>query len=92
MPTLDLNAGGLLPVLVELIAKDRGNDHERADDKIENVAIHGLVARFRFQKRVSMANWTSACHALERNAEARRFARVRAIFPGCLRNWSHRNI
>jgi hypothetical protein len=35
-----LDASGLLPLLVELIAEDYGGNGERADDKVENVAIH----------------------------------------------------
>jgi hypothetical protein len=38
---LDLDALGLLPLLVELKADDRGNDYERGDDEVESVAIHG---------------------------------------------------
>src|SRR4249920_2695552 len=40
---IDLDAGGLLPCLVELIAQDGGGDGEYADDEVENVAIHGHV-------------------------------------------------
>ena len=31
--------GGFLPLLIELIAEDRGGDGEYADDQVENVAI-----------------------------------------------------
>ena len=40
----DLDSGRLLSLLIELIAEDRGGDGEHADDEVENVAIHGLVA------------------------------------------------
>jgi hypothetical protein len=41
---IDLDASGLLPLLVELIAKNHGGDGEHADDEIENIAVHALVA------------------------------------------------
>jgi len=37
----DLDAGGLLPFLVELIAENHGDDGERADNEVADVAIHG---------------------------------------------------
>ena len=37
---VDLDASGLLPLLVEVITQDRGGDGERADDEVENVAIN----------------------------------------------------
>lgn len=46
----DLNATGLLPLLVELIAEDRCCNDKRADDEVENVSIHGPVAPFRVQQ------------------------------------------
>jgi hypothetical protein len=36
---VDLDAGGLLALLVEPIAQDHGGDGERADDEVEDVAI-----------------------------------------------------
>ena len=40
-----LDASGLLPLLVELIANDHGNDDEHADNEVENVTLHSLVPR-----------------------------------------------
>jgi len=40
---VDLDTGGLLPLLVELITDHRGDDGKNADDEVENVTIHGLV-------------------------------------------------
>jgi len=36
---IDLDAGRLLTILIELIAEDHGNDSEHANDEIESVAI-----------------------------------------------------
>lgn len=41
---VDLDAGGLLPLLIELIAEDYGGDGEYADDEVKNVTIHGPTA------------------------------------------------
>jgi hypothetical protein len=37
---VELDAGGLLPLLVELIAQDHDGNGELADNKLENSAIH----------------------------------------------------
>jgi len=39
-PRCCIDTRGLLPLLVKLIAEDRDGDDERADDEVENVAIH----------------------------------------------------
>jgi hypothetical protein len=41
---VDLDTGGLLPLLIELVAEYPGGDGENADDDLENVTVHGLVA------------------------------------------------
>ena len=41
---VDLDVRGLLPLLVEPIAKTHGGDGEHPDDKVETVAIPGRVA------------------------------------------------
>jgi hypothetical protein len=43
---VDLDACSLVPFLVELIAQDHGGDGERADDEVENVAIHHQTVLF----------------------------------------------
>jgi hypothetical protein len=40
LANVDLDASGLLPLLLELIAQDHGGDGERADDEVENIACH----------------------------------------------------
>jgi hypothetical protein len=45
---VDLDAGGLLPILVELIAQDHDGNGERADNKVENSATHRPAALFSF--------------------------------------------
>ena len=45
---VDLDASGLLPLLVELIAQDHDGNDERADNKVENVVIHRSAAFFCF--------------------------------------------
>ena len=44
---VELDASGLLPLLVELIAQDHDGNGELADNKLENGAIH-LPAAFFF--------------------------------------------
>src|SRR5450631_3776787 len=39
---VDLDAGRLVSLLVELITEDRGGRDERADDEVECVSVHGL--------------------------------------------------
>jgi hypothetical protein len=48
---IDLDAGCLLPFLVELMAEHHGGDDERGDDEVENVTIHGRGAPFMSRKR-----------------------------------------
>jgi hypothetical protein len=36
----DPDAGGLLPLLIELVAEDYGSNGEHTDDEIEGVTIH----------------------------------------------------
>jgi hypothetical protein len=48
---VDLDASGLLPLLVELIAQDHDGNDERADNKVENSAIHRPAALFSFCPR-----------------------------------------
>jgi len=36
----DLDAGGLLPFLLELIAENHGDDAKRADNEVADVTIH----------------------------------------------------
>ena len=40
---IDLDAGGLLTLLVEHITEHAANDDEHADEEVQNVAIHVLV-------------------------------------------------
>ena len=53
---IDLNSGGLLPLLVELIANHHGDDGENADDEVENVTIRGLVPRIGFENASAKTN------------------------------------
>ena len=53
---IDLNTGGLLPLLVELIANHHGDDGERADDEIENIAIHDRAPRLGFENASAKTN------------------------------------
>lgn len=46
---VDLNASGLLPLLVEEIANDHSRDDQCTDDEVENVTIHSLVASLKSQ-------------------------------------------
>ena len=48
---VDLDAGRLVPFLVEQIAEDHSGDSERADDEVENVTIHSVVTPFRYRAR-----------------------------------------
>jgi hypothetical protein len=48
---VDLDAGRLVPFLIEQIAEDHSGDSERADDEVENVSIHSVVTPFRYQAR-----------------------------------------
>ena len=52
---VDVDTGGLLPLLVELIAEDRDGDNERTDDEVENVAIHraGDLSRFTLMQDIA---------------------------------------
>ena len=40
---VDFDAGGLLPLLIELIADDHRDDDERADHEVESVTIYDLM-------------------------------------------------
>ena len=42
---VDLDAGGLLPLLVELIAEDQSDHGQHADDEVESIAIHNSRRR-----------------------------------------------
>ena len=48
---VELDGGGLLPLLVELIAQDHDGNGELADNKLENSAIHVPAALFSFCPR-----------------------------------------
>ena len=52
----DLDAGGLLPLLVKLIANHRSDDGENTDDQIENVTIYSLVTGLEFRKVAAKTN------------------------------------
>jgi len=56
---VDVDTGGLLPLLVELIAEDRDGDDERADDEVKNAAIHRAGDLFCFARdsRFCVASW-----------------------------------
>jgi hypothetical protein len=36
----DLDAGGLLPLMIELVTEDYGGNGEYTDDEVESVPIH----------------------------------------------------
>ena len=40
----DRDAGGLLPLLLELIAEQHGDDGKRADREVSDVTIHPIAA------------------------------------------------
>lgn len=42
LTNVEFDAGGLLPLLVELIARERCGDGQRGDDDVEKAAIHFL--------------------------------------------------